>query len=462
MRHPPRSKKRIVNARGRKRSLLLILVVILSAPGRRAGADDASVLNYELHLEHRSRFEQILYDYRPDSPPQVNALSTRTSVLGSISYGLAGATVEVLDSQIWATEDFALNASFANPLDVLQSYATLRLDHPANNVELLDLRVGRMTLNLGSRRLISRNNFRNTINAFTGLEGRVTFEDKHALRAFAVWPVQRRPDEDRALRAHRLELDREATGAPLLGAFYTAPELEHALSLEVYVFALLSGRQKLVTPGFRFYRASTPHQFDFELEVIPQVGAENQQLDAADEAPARSLRHRAFFGHLEAGWSFGGSLKPRLTMQYDYATGDRNPEDGTSGRFNTLFGSRGFELGPTGIYGPFGRSNISSPGVRLEATPLNRIRINLAYRAFWVEEARDAWVTVGYSDSDGAAGSFIGHHTEAQMKWLALPNTLTFDVGFAYLIPGDFVADVVPLAHDEVTRYLYAQGVVAF
>ncbi len=52
----------------------------------------------------------------------------------------------------------------------------------------------------------------------------------------------------------------------------------------------------------------------------------------------------------------------------DHATGSDDP-DGDSETFDPLFGSRRFDLVATGIFGPFRRSNILSPGAPASRSP---------------------------------------------------------------------------------------------
>src|SRR3546814_15575078 len=59
---------------------------------------------------------------------------------------------------------------------------------------------------------------------------------------------------------------------------------------------------------------------------------------------------------VDAGYSFGGSWKPRLSLEFDRASGDRR--GGRQGRFDTLFGMRRADLAPAGLYNALARTNI--------------------------------------------------------------------------------------------------------
>jgi hypothetical protein len=173
------------------------------------------------------------------------------------------------------------------------------------------------------------------------------------------------------------------------------------------------------------FKLARPGELDYETDLAWQRGT------------VRDQDHRAFFAHLEAGFSFR-TVRARVAVLYDHASGDRDPEDGRQERFDTLFGARRFEYAPTGIYGPFFRGNIEGPGVRLLATPRPDLEIVVAHRALWLAESRDAWVGSGLRDPTGRSGRFLGHHLEANVrwwprKWVALQAT------WAHFFKGDYL-----------------------
>jgi hypothetical protein len=132
------------------------------------------------------------------------------------------------------------------------------------------------------------------------------------------------------------------------------------------------------------------------------------------------------------------ALAPTISLQYDRASGDHNPTDDRNERFNTLFGARRFDFGPTGIYGLAFRSNLETPGVRLTLKPAERWQTMFAYRSFRLAAARDVWVGSGYADPTGAAGKSIGRQLEGDFSVEILPNRLSIEAGAAYDRAGRF------------------------
>src|SRR5690606_18610047 len=118
--------------------------------------------------------------------------------------------------------------------------------------------------------------------------------------------------------------------------------------------------RKLVTPGLRILRKAKPAQLDLEIEGAFQQGSSRASTSAEDTT---RLDHLAFFFHGALGYTLELPWHPRILAEYDYASGDADPNDRAFGRFDTLYGARRFDFGPTGMYGAFARSNINSPGL---------------------------------------------------------------------------------------------------
>ena len=75
-----------------------------------------------------------------------------------------------------------------NTAELLRAYLELSTDGPFGGSQKVQL--GRVTMDLGSRRLVARNRFRNTSNAFDGLAWQWKGKEQQELRIFYVLPVQ--------------------------------------------------------------------------------------------------------------------------------------------------------------------------------------------------------------------------------------------------------------------------------
>lgn len=430
------------------------------APWRLRDALDAPAW-FRFGLEHRTRVEQLEHDFRAGNGGSPSAVSLRTLLSAEVAFSALVVGAEVQDSRAYANRDTPLSTAIVNPLEPLRAYVGLRFESLFSDGDRAALTLGRMTLDIGSRRLVTRTEFRNTINSFTGIDLQWTSDEGRLLRAFAVVPVVARPSDPAELSRNRIELDQENLHAGLWGVFFAAPAPAPGLTLESYVLGLhesdsaleATSNRRLVTPGLRLLKAPTAGQLDFQVELMGQLGTSRASRAVTDTI---DLTHRAGSIHASIGYLFDAAAAPRLALQGDYASGDKRPDDRLNGRFDPLFGDRRFELGPTGVYGAFARSNLRSLGARFELAPARCLDAFVAYRSFWLAAARDAWTTADVRDPSGSSGRFLGQQLEARVRWHILPRNLVFEIGAAALFRGRF-AVVAPGGRDDTPLYGYTQ-----
>jgi len=376
-------------------------------------------------------------------------VALRTLVHGQIR-PVEGITLgaELQDSRAYVTDDTALSQTVVNSVELLRAYADFRRDDIMGGT--LRLTGGRITMDVGSRRFVARNRYRNTINGFTGLdlEWKGRGEDKTVYRAFWTLPVQRLPgnSEQQRLRDNDIELDNESMGTQFWGLFASS-QTGSGFVLDLFFLGLheddepdrSTSNRNIFTTGGRLLRRPSPGRLDYNVEFALQWGESRNSSSATED-----LDHFAHFEHLEAGFTFDAPWQPRLAIEWDYASGDKDPTDTKNGRFDTLYGARRFEFGPTGIYGPFARSNINSPGLRLQVKPGEKWSAFFAYRAFWLAQSKDRWTTSGLWDPSGQSGSFLGDQIEIRLRWKPLPGNLGLEAGWAHMFRGEFMKNVTP------------------
>lgn len=435
------------------------LAAIAPPPAKSADA-------FAISGEHRIRYESLSGQFRRDTAGGDQILAQRTLIKAVYDVGRLGWTVEGIDARAHLQDSGSLvNTTLSDAADILQAYGELDLGAVLGAGSAANVRGGRFTLNLGARRLVARNGFRNTVNAFTGVDAAVATARGDRLEAFFAFPVDRRPADRAGLLADRAELDRESDGVRLYGAIGSTKRAFWG-SGEFYVFrfeesdgaARRTRNRRLTTIGGRAFRAPARGAVDFEIEAAGQFGSARASAAPADEA---DLDHRAFVLHAEIGAVLDHGWKPRAALQYDHASGDRDPDDSRSGRFEPLFGARAFDLSSTGIYGPVFRANLSSPGVRFSASPTGKLDAFLMYRAYLLASSRDEWVGAGLADPTGASGRFLGHVIEAHAGWRAADH-LKIDAGVSYLTEGRFRRDAPDAPRQGAATWAYFQTVFSF
>jgi hypothetical protein len=416
---------------------------------------------FSLSGHHRIRFENVDEQYRGNLNGGDQALVFRTVVLAKLDFKHIKFVAEMLDSRVeLADSGTPLSGSVVNPLELLQGYVEVPMDNLIGSGSKSVFRGGRVTMDMGSRRLVARNRFRNTINGFTGIDWHWQGANKQTFRFFYTLPVQRlfsgsALDND-------AKFDEEHEEVRFWGVYYAPDKLPWGDQLEVYFLGLneeditgvLSTRDRdLYTPGLRLYKEPNKNQFDYQLESIFQFGESRVSTTSTVDKD-----HLAYFHHAEIGYSFATRWSPRLMLQYDYASGDDDPNDNDNNRFDTLYGARRFDFGPTGIYGPFARANLSTPGVRLQLKPAPNVTSFFALRGYWLASDNDVWPTARITNKAGQSDNYIGTQVEARMRWEVLPKNIRIEAGAAHL----FAGDVMDGAGKSDATYLYSQLVLWF
>jgi hypothetical protein len=407
----------------------------------------------------RARVEGIHNQFRPAPAARNDTLvSLRATLFAEYDAHPLTIGAELFDSRAYFEgKNSTVGTGEVNALELGQAYLGLDLGRALGAGTTSRLTAGRFTMDAGSRRLVSRNGFRNTINAFTGVrfDWRNAGEDK--LRLFWTMPHTRLPNEPARIRDNEVRWDRESTDLQFFGGSFTKTGVLGG-TMELYAYGLTerdsakmeTRNRHLFVPGVRFARAARPGAFDYDFEGIYQTGRERATTGVADKA---DLDVSAWFVHAEIGRRFAGPWSPRVALQYDRGSGD-GPGAGYH-RFDTLFGSRRSEYGPSGLYGPVQRSNLSSPGVRLEVTPDKRWDGFVAYRALWLDEATDSFGSTGVRDKAGASGKFAGHQVEARARYWLVPKLARLEGGLAYLFKGRFLKTAPNAPAKGDTRYAY-------
>lgn len=164
----------------------------------------------DLSGEQRTRYETLGNQFRAGRTGGDQALTLRTSVIGQVKTEPAGALVEMLDSRQYLSDSGTpIDNTMVNPLEVLQAYVRLNA-HDLIPGGTNTVKIGRETLDLGNRRLMARNAFRNTINSFTGIDWLWSAEKGGSIRAFYFLPVRRLPEDATSLLDNEIVADTQS------------------------------------------------------------------------------------------------------------------------------------------------------------------------------------------------------------------------------------------------------------
>lgn len=412
----------------------------------------------------RFRIEAIDGQARTGFNESDRLVNLRTTLLGEYREGPVRFAAELWDSRVYGgNAGSPVTANEVNAVELVQAFAEVRGNGLFGAGSTGSLQLGRFTLNLGSRRLVAADDYRNTTNGYTGVRTDLGWSGGWRATLIYTLPQQRRPDDPARVRRNAVALDREGFDLVLWGGMASKSRAIGPVTAELSFFHFgehdRPGRptrdRALDTVALRLITDPAPGRLDVEVEGALQTGQVSASLSAA--APRQPVR--AWFLHADAGITLAGGWKPRVAIEYDHASGDGS--GGTYGRFDTLFGMRRADLAPSGIYAAFGRTNVISPGLRVEAAPDARTDLMMTLRPLWLAAREDSFSTTGVRDPSGRSGSYAGTQIDARLRH-RLTRGLRLEVDTVLLAKGRFLREAPNAPPGRWTRYISLNATADF
>ena len=387
----------------------------------RTGIDAFEKVDWlDLGLELRLRYEHRSNDYRRQVAAGDDVLLERARIYLGVrkQFDPVRFVVELTDARRLGGQ-YPRDDRDVNVTEPIQAFGELYFANGAGQRRPLGVRIGRQAFEFMDRRLLARNEWRNTTNTFDGV--RVTVGRQEApwqVDVLALKPVRRllsgfdHTDDSQwlvgavgdwrrwsrivTMQPYYLRLTREATAATLV-------------------------ERDVHTVGVRSHGLAGRSGWDWDVDAAQQFGKDGTR------------EHRASAIVLETGFTTRHAWKPRLSGSFIRATGDKDPLDAGMQRFERLFG----------FARPFSASdyiqweNLRGPKLRVELTPTARLRIDAGVSSYWLDSPTDRWNAAGLRDPSGRSGTAIGVEYDARLRMPISPR-LGLNVGYALFTPGGF------------------------
>lgn len=446
---------------------LIRLIVCLAALWSAWPAAAQEPIQLGLTGESRGRFEILDGQFRANRSGSDQLLLFRSLLHGTADTGPVTFGVEFQDSRTYlGDEGTPLSSSFTNALDVLQLYTRFddfgRLlpdDWRAN------LKLGRQTVSILSKRQIERVDYANVIKSYTGAHLTAKKERGDELHLFHVVPTARFPNNRAAIDNNELASDREQWNRHIFGVHYKRAEVAKripGLSAEVFVYGVQESdddefqtpNRSYLAPGFRIFRRRARGRWDVDVEGAYRFGERRATSDPLD---TEDLDVSSWMLLARLGYTFESAWSPRIALQYYSTTGDDDPDDDQFDQFERLFGGRRTDLNNTSIHGPLTPANLTALGVRIDVKPSERWDARLHYSAAYLESATDSWVIARLRDRSGQSGNFIGHTLDSRARFWFVPDVLQLEIGASALVFGEFAKSVPNGPTGSRTLFAYSQ-----
>jgi hypothetical protein len=337
------------------------------------------------------------------------------------------------------------------------------------------VRGGRLAWESLDRRLIARNEWRNTTNTFQGVRANIG-EKKNdwQLEAFAVQPVQRFTDK----------LDEVDHSQNFYGVIGDWRRWSEYVTIQPYYFLLrqngddvvydtngnsLSDRRfitaaaqnqaridrEIHTGGIRVFGVVPGTQWDYDASYVKQWGDQQRFVSAA--VGYVKVDHDAFAYNAEVGYTAKHPWKPRFSTSYGVASGDKTTAAGNdfsdNGRFDRLFGF----ARPWSNNDYIQMENIRAAKIRVEFDPkvpfLDNVKVDTGFSWYRLDDASDRWnAGANLRDRTGNSGRDLGKEYDLRVRF-PVNQYASLNLGYAHFWAGDFVQDAVSANADNRANF---------
>lgn len=390
----------------------------------------ASCATLDVDLSARLRAESLENGFRPNTAEHDYASSSKTSLRltyrGDVFYG----DLEAEDARAWDFKyNSAVDTGFINTLEPLEAKIGWR--QQLQDSAEIDLAFGRTTLHWQDGRLLGRQNFRTSIESYTGLVGSYADSSGVKTELIAVHHNQITPDtqDPDALRGREAQLDPRNSDVRLVGINVAQIQWPPAGELAFYLLHLDEADSALAATLDRtlwnagIHVSRRVNAWLLRGEASYQWGRSAATTASTD---VERMPVSAGFIHTSAKRQLTASLT--ITLMADYASGDSDPTEGTYTTYQPLWPSnRVGDFTFTGLYGPLNGSNLMSPAAVVDWHSSANTHTRLRYRPAW-QQALTA---------NGGGFEFQGHNLEALLEINPSDSTMRYSLGMGYFISGD-------------------------
>jgi len=434
----------------------------------------------DLGLEYRIRYEHRDNDFRRNDENIDDPILLRTRAYFGVKNILDPLrfAIELQDSRR-NNGDYTrqFDTRDINYAEVLQGYVELNFKENILGKDDLGhdrpiwIRAGRHAWEAVDRRLIARNEWRNTTNNFQGV--RANIGDKKndwELELFVVKPIQR----------FTTKFDEVDHAQNFYGAIGNYRRWSEYITLEPYYLLLKQNGDKVKlnangesllgstlsqaqidreihTAGLRAFGIIGRTGFDYDVSYVKQWG--NQDRFLSDALGYINVDHDAYAYNAEIGYSLKHPWKPRFSVFYGVATGDKATavaaNDRTSHqRFERLFGF----ARPWSNNDYIQMENIRAPKVRVEFDPilpfLNQMKVDTGFSWYKLDSATDRWnAGANLRDRTGRSGKDLGKEFDVRVRF-PISQYCAINLGYAHFWADNFIKNAVniPSNNNEINR----------
>ncbi|MGD0497154.1 MAG: alginate export family protein [Bryobacteraceae bacterium] len=368
----------------------------------------------------RGRFEGPSGTSITNSSPDRYYLSRLRVDLGVKPVSWLKFFVQAQDARAGAYNTAPAPATIYNPMDLRQGYVAVSFDGSVH----VGVQVGRQELLFGGERLIGP--------ADWGMSRTFDAADLSLARGRAKVDLF----AGSAVQIDPTRFDRHKPGEHVYGAYGSIRDVLPGVTVEPYLLfkqtlrvkseAGIAGDGLVASPGARVF-GKAPGRLDYTIEVVFERGSYS-----ADRVAAVGQSY-------VAGWTIGGSaFQPRVSVEYNHASGDSANKDGVRGTFDQFYPSNHVYYG---MIDQFGWKNLKNWRAGFDCRLAKKIKLRTDFNEFYLATVQDSL----YNSAGGSAAlnrSATSNHIGSEINAVALyqwSKIWKFGAGYGHLFAGDYL-----------------------
>lgn len=353
------------------------------------------------------------------APERNDGLLIRSFLSADFHLGPYARTFIELGSGLAPIWNGAPPATQLDRFDLMQGYGELMLPVDGGHVMV---RAGRQEMSFGSSRLVSVRESPNIRRAFDGVRAAWIVSPDARVDTFLMRPVS--PQSG-------VFDDQSDPSQAFWGVYATSPVPGiPTLKTDLYYLGLDRDSAKFAqgvadehrhTVGARLFGKA--NDFDWNVEGAYQFG----RFGRADIS--------AWSVSAELGYTFHNApFSPRVGLNADAISGDRNLNDGSLGTFNPMFPKLPY-FSEANLFAP---ANLIDIQPNLTVTPVKNVSLTIGWNPIWKESEADAYygpAITPVAATAGGAGRYLGQQVSTTLAWKAT-NHLSFGGTYVSYTPG--------------------------
>jgi Alginate export len=237
------------------------------------------------------------------------------------------------------------------------------------------------------------------------------------------------------------QIDHHIQGNNIYGIYSSFTHLVPHMTLEPYVLWRVApgnlslpetaglGHMSEVTTGARL-AGTLPANFDYDVEMNKQTGSLGpKSIDA-------------WGGHWNLGYTFNNArTQPRLFLEYDYASGNKNPNSNTWGTHDQIYASNHDKID---FADQFSWKNIEDIRTGVSEKVAKKWTLNEIFDDMWLATKNDAVYGDGGVVAIPAHPNATSNHLGTELDLVANyeeNHHVTYGFGFAHLFAGQYLKE---------------------